>query len=92
MVTVICDASCFQTIGKATRCVRTIQSLNFIEGCECRIDIHGEGAETRVNINLVGKKIYSNLVVYGKVFEPTDKEIQEARKEIWHHLDTKITQ
>jgi hypothetical protein len=35
-----------------------------------------------------------NIVKLGGLwegFEPTDEEIQEARKEIWHHLDTKIT-
>ncbi|MCE2395203.1 hypothetical protein J4G02_11505 [Candidatus Poribacteria bacterium] len=35
-----------------------------------------------------------NIVKLGGLwegFEPTDEEIQEARKEIWHHLDTKTT-
>ena len=38
--------------------------------------------------------IEKNIVKLGGLwegFEPTDEEIQEARKEIWHHLDTKIT-
>ena len=33
-----------------------------------------------------------NIVKLGGLwegFEPTDEEIQEARKEMWHHLDTK---
>jgi hypothetical protein len=33
-----------------------------------------------------------NIVKLGGIwegFEPTDKEIQEARKEIWQHLDVK---
>jgi len=33
-----------------------------------------------------------NIVKLGGLwegFEPTDEEIQEARKEIWQHLDTK---
>jgi hypothetical protein len=38
MATVIYGESCFQTIGKATPCVRIIQSLSFIEGCGCRIE------------------------------------------------------
>ena len=36
-----------------------------------------------------------NIVKLGGLwegFEPTDEEIQEARKEIWCHLDTKTTQ
>jgi len=35
-----------------------------------------------------------NIVKLGGLwegFEPTDKEIQEERNEIWPHLDTKIT-
>ena len=36
----------------------------------------------------------NNIVKLGGLwegFEPTDEEIQEARKEIWGHLDTKTT-
>ena len=36
--------------------------------------------------------IEKNIVKLGGLwegFEPTDKEIQEARKEMWQHLDTK---
>ena len=36
-----------------------------------------------------------NIVKLGGLwegFEPTDEEIQEARKEMWYHLDTKTMQ
>ena len=39
-----------------------------------------------------GKKNIVKLGGLWEGFEPTDEEIQEARKEMWHHLDTKIIQ
>ena len=39
--------------------------------------------------------VEQNIVQLGGLwegFELTGEEIQEARKEIWHHLDTKTTQ
>ena len=65
------------------------QTINTIRtyAANCR-----RGILPRANYAETPKSYIIKLGGLWEGFEPADEKIQEARKEIWQHLDTKITQ